>query len=258
MSFSATYQISDRPVVIKRHGLPDFDLGQLPVSDIVSTFDELMVRISEFEVDIFEILGLRNLSSFVGEIFAASCRRVTGSTFRKNPHQDGYPDLLLMDGHGENHWKCLEGRLQEKGPFSPFATGGIEVKATCGSTESAKMLSAKGSAKPQIGDHRLPLLKGYDWKAHHRDTNNLLAILWDFIEGRPGIAGIFYSNQLIEADWGKIVQPREGGGRTTSVSIMQKSGIRKMYEGAICIRKNPDYRPFLKTRNDDKQSVLWK
>ncbi|MBK7642804.1 MAG: hypothetical protein IPJ19_07080 [Planctomycetes bacterium] len=74
-------------------------------------------------------------------------------------------------------------------------------------------------------------MTGYDWKAHHRETNHLFGLLWDFIEGAPTIVAVFYSNELTTEDWGKIVKPREGGGRTTSVSIMAKPGIKKMYEG---------------------------
>ncbi len=249
MKFSKAYQLTDKKIVIKRHNLPDYSLEDLPIEKILETFDDLINRISAFEVDIFEILGLRNLSAFVGEVFAASCQKVTGEQFRKNPHQDGYPDLLLMDSHGKALWSQLKGRLQEKRPFSPFGAGGIEVKATCGSTESAAKLSSRGGTKPKIGDHRLPLLKGYDWKAHHRDTNNLLGILWDFIDGKPALASVFYSNSLVETDWSKIIQPKEGGGRTTSVSIMTRPGIRKMYDGMLCVRTSPDYKPFLASRN---------
>lgn len=41
-----------------------------------------------------------------------------------------------------------------------------------------------------------------------------------------------------------------GGGRTTSVSVMGRSGIRKMYEGWLCILTNGGYREFSNKRND--------
>ncbi|CAH1664759.1 hypothetical protein BOSEA31B_12734 [Hyphomicrobiales bacterium] len=92
-------------------------------------------QISEFPVNIFEILGMRNLSAFIGELFAASLIRVCDGNFIKNPHQDGYPDLLLVDDNGRKLLSKLQqnGQLREKGPFSPFANGGLEIKATCGS-----------------------------------------------------------------------------------------------------------------------------
>ncbi|WP_308254988.1 hypothetical protein [Geminocystis sp. GBBB08] len=78
--------------------------------------------VKDIPVDIFAILGMRNLSSFIGELFAINFAQKSGGLFMKNPHQDGYPDLLLMDT-------------------------------------------------------RIKMLKGYDWKAHHRETNNLIGLL---------------------------------------------------------------------------------
>ena len=52
---------------------------------------------------------------------------------------------------------------------------------------------------------------------------------------------IMYANSLCEDDWGKTVTPKEGGGRTTSVSIMNRYGIRKMRKGLLAIIDNNDY-----------------
>jgi len=54
----------------------------------------------DIPVDIFSILGMRNLSAFVGELFARSIAKEANGLFISNPHQDGYPDLLLMDALG--------------------------------------------------------------------------------------------------------------------------------------------------------------
>jgi hypothetical protein len=198
-------------------------------------------QFSTFDVDVFALLGMRNLSAFIGEIFAAQMIRTAGGLFRKNPHQDGYPDLLLMDKEGQALWDKLQGRLRDKGPFSPFETGGVEVKATCGSVPTPKELAKIGLEKPDIGDQRISLMRGYDWKAHHRETNNLLAIVWDFIERAPHIVGVFYSNELAEGDWGAIIQPKEGGGRTTSVSIMTRGGVQKMTRAWVAVRQDAEY-----------------
>ena len=48
-------------------------------------------------------------------------------------------------------------------------------------------------------------------------------------------------NDLVVDDWGRIVQPREGGGRTTSVSIMGKTGIKKMCDGWIAVIDKEEY-----------------
>jgi len=142
--------------------------------------------------------------------------------------------------------------MKEKEPFSGFINGGIEIKATCGSVPTPAVLSKRGLQKPEIGDTRINLLTGYDWKAHHRETNNLLGLLWDFKDGVPFIAAIFYSSSLEEEDWGKIVKPKEDGGRTTSVSIMTREGIRKMHEGCICCIDDCRYMEFLGKYNSSK------
>jgi len=218
--------------------------------DALLRFDKIIGQIANFEVDIFTILGMRNLSAFVGEVFAASMIHHSSNLFRKNPHQDGYPDLLLLDEEGKRLMATLSQNLRDKGPFSPFAGGGIEVKATSGSVPSPAVCQRRGFQKPDIGDERVSLLQGYNWKAHHRETNYLLGILWDFKEKVPVIAAVFYCNSLTEDDWGRIVQPREGGGRTTSVSIMSRAGVRKMYEHWVLVLDDDRYINFLNRHNN--------
>lgn len=208
-------------------------------------------QLASVEVEIFAILGMRNLSAFVGELFAAGMIAVTEESFRKNPHQDGYPDLLLMDTHGTRHWGTLAERLRDKAPFSPFRTGGVEVKATCGTVPTDAVCIRRGApGKPGMGDERIGLLSGYDWKAHHRDTNYLIGIVWDFIGRLPTIVAIFYCTTLDTQDWGAIVQPREGGGRTTSVSIMTRDGVRKMYQSWVCVLNDSRYITFFDRFNN--------
>jgi hypothetical protein len=92
-------------------------------------------------------------------------------------------------------------------------------------------------------------MRGYDWKAHHRETNNLVGIIWDFIDGIPHIVAVFFGNNLTENDWGKIVQPTEGGGRTTSVSIMSRDGVNKMYQNWIAVENDSRYINFINKYN---------
>jgi len=220
--------------------------------DAASDTRKLAEQISEFPVNIFEVLGMRNLSAFIGELFAASLRKATGQLFERNPHQDGYPDLLLMDDRGRRLFAELveSGMLRSKQPFSPFRNGGVEIKATCGSVPTpAEFAKRNLGAKPDLGDQRINVLRGYDWKAHHRETNNLVGILWDFIDAIPAVTGVFFSSSLTETDWGKIVQPKEGGGRTTSVSIMTRDGVKKMYENWVLVADDPRYIDFLNRYN---------
>lgn len=217
--------------------------------DAVNVTHQLIDDLYSSDLDIAAILGLRNLSAFVGELFASALGKASDGLLVANPHQDGYPDLLLMDAYGRKVWRELGEQLDEKMPFSPFAGGGMEVKATCGSVPTPAVCKRRGLKRPQIGDTRIGCLQGYDWKSHHRDTNNLVGVLWDFVASRPRVAAVFYASDLTETDWGEVVQPRAGGGRTTSVSIMARSGIRKMYEGWLCVLSTGGYREFLNERN---------
>lgn len=212
-------------------------------------FDHTIAQIANFEVDIFTILGMRNLSAFVGEVFAASMIHHSDGLFIKNPHQDGYPDLLLNDALGKRLLEKLKDNLRDKNPFSPFQGGGIEIKATCGSVPTPAICQKRGFQKPDIGDERVTLLTGYDWKAHHRDTNFLMGILWDFKNRKPTICAVFYCNTLDTNDWGKIIKPKDGGGRTTSVSIMTRDGVKKMYDHWIAVLKDDRYIDFLNRYN---------
>lgn len=234
------------------YGPRGYSLSPIEIEKAVHRTRAIIDKFTAFEVNVFEILGMRNLSAFVGEVFAAAMILEHPEALRKNPHQDGYPDLLLMDDDGVSAWEALSKRLREKGPFSPFPTGGFEVKATCGSVPTPAICLRRGFEKPDIGDQRIHVAQSYDWKAHHRETNNLFGIYWDFIEGCPTIAAVFYRGDLIEDDWGKIVQPREGGGRTTSVSIMTREGVKKMYQGWVTVINSPSYTSFFDRRNGDR------
>ena len=193
----------------------------------------LLNKFKTFPVDVFKILGMRNLSSFVGESFSQTLSNIN-SNIIKNPHQDGYPDLLPLDEFGLKCWNDIKDK-EEKEPFSPFTGGGFEIKATCGMIDTPKLFAKKNLKRPKFKESRINYVKKYDWKAHHQQTNNLIGILWDFINETPTILGIFYSNNLDKNDWGNIVQPKIHGGKTTSVSMMNKSGINKMYLGWILV-----------------------
>jgi hypothetical protein len=220
------------------------------VASAIHKTHEVIEQLYTFDIDIAALLGMRNLSAFVGEIFASSMIKSAGQIFLKNPHQDGYPDLLLMDEVGRRAWADLSSQLRDKKPFSPFPTLGIEIKATCGSVPTPAVCAKRGLSKPDIGDQRISLLTGYDWKAHHRETNYLMGIFWDFIKGKPKIIAVFYSGELETDDWGKIIQPKEGGGKTTSVSIMTRKGVQKMCGSWVAIMDDERYLRFFEKYNN--------
>jgi transcriptional regulator with XRE-family HTH domain len=181
---------------------------------------------------LFELLGLRNLSSFVGAVFGRELWRLMKDRLFLNPHQDGYPDLCASTTEGMAFVaeRTRLGQMTAKTPWSPYPYGGIEVKATCGNTPNART-----APKPKIGEPRSHLLQSAEWKAHHRDTNNLLGIFWDFVDGLPTVLAVFFRNDLVTDDWGKVVLPKEGGGHPTSVSLMTKAGVRKMGQGWLIL-----------------------
>jgi len=190
-------------------------------------------------VPTFQLLGLRNLSSFVGEIFARELCTLESGKFMSNPNQDGYPDLCALTPEGTAYvaTRAKNGETSAKQFWSPYPFGGVEVKATCGNTPPARKL-----AKPGIGESRYPILDSAEWKAHHRETNNLLGIYWDFVDGLPTILAVFFRNDLMRTDWGEIIQPKQGGGKTTSVSIMTRPGVEKMGKGWVVL---PDSKEIL-------------
>ena len=211
---------------------------------------ELSDTTMRFDINIFETLGMRNLSGMIGEYFARSVMKISNGKLESNLHQDGYPDLLLVDTpqkktYFDSLYTEINGKRYpiDKEHFSPFLYGGIEVKATCGSTPSAAIVP-----KPLIGEQRVSLINSFDWKSHHRTTNHLLAVLWDFIDGLPTYVAAFYQDNLVVEDWGEIVQPREGGGRTTSVSIMNSRGIKKMCNNWVAVLNDNEYIDLLAKR----------
>lgn len=205
-----------------------------------------------YGIGLFESLGMRNLSSFIGELFVKEMQLAHTDYLMRNPNQDGYPDLCALTPEAQ---VCIKGLRDAKGllkldkiHWSPFPYGGLEVKATCGNTPPASK-----QAKPLIGDSRLPTMVSAEWKAHHQLTQKLLGILWDFLDGLPTILATFYRNDLDtrsgaeNRDWGAIIHPKEGGGRTTSVSIMKRGrsseeGVRKMGAGWLVLPSDPHLR----------------
>lgn len=183
---------------------------------------------SALRVSVAELLQLRNLSGLVGAVVVSELERLSDGKLMSNPHQDGYPDLLAQTPDALVYQERLhaEGRSSAKEAWTNPGFGGVEVKATMGNVPPASEIP-----KPGIGDERGPTIRSFDWKAHHRETNNLLAIAWDFIDGIPTMSAAFYRNDLVEDDWGRTVTPRAGGGRTTSVSVMKQSGVGKMAAG---------------------------
>jgi len=231
----------------------------LPISVLeiaLKRANDIFVDITNVAPYIYELLGLRNLSAFVGAAFARELQDASTGLLLLNPHQDGYPDLLLLDTIGTSAFNKVKHRIRAKEPFSPFPEGGIEIKATVGDVPSETQLTKKGLEKPKIGETRVDMITGISWKAHHRETNNLLSLIWDFRNSVPAIMVVSYCSKLEESDWGKIVQPKEGGGRTTSVSIMSKNGVIKMLRNTLLVIDDSRYISLVEKQMKESLNLL--
>ena len=213
-------------------GDESFRLEPVLAGETVRRANDLLFGIELFtrdlQVPISELLGLRNLSSLVSAVVVSALHQVDPERLMVNPHQDGYPDLLPRTKEFIDYADAVrrEGRWSDKAAWTSSEFGGVEVKATNGGTPAAKKIPKRG-----IGEERSDIITGFDWKAHHQETDKLLGCTWDFVDTVPTITALFWRNDLQESDWGGIVKPRVGGGRTTSVSIMNRNGLSKMAEG---------------------------
>lgn len=210
----------------------DFLLTPSMALEVVRQANATLLTLEQFtrslRVPLTELLGMRGVSVLVSAVLVSEIEALSAGLLFSNPHQDGYPDLLPRTSGCLAH--CAEiraaGRWSEKAAWSDPGFGGIEVKATNGNTPPAR-----SHPKPALGEERSTLVRSFDWKAHHQETRRLLGHTWDFIDGIPTISASFWRNDLVPGDWGTIVQPREGGGRTTSVSVMNATGLTKMATG---------------------------
>lgn len=79
----------------------DMVLSPQDVVNAINFSNDALLKLNattqEFDINIFETLGMRNLSGLVGEYFARSIMRLSNGNLQSNLHQDGYPDLCLTD-----------------------------------------------------------------------------------------------------------------------------------------------------------------
>ncbi|WP_374718214.1 hypothetical protein [Neobacillus sp.] len=186
-------------------------------------FEEIYFETKKLKLDIFSIIDFRNLSGIVGEAFAKELAHLN-KKLAKNPSLDGYPDLVqISTPEMKSYFDSCEYE-----DFKKFKYGGVEVKNTFGTKKSNSDLL--------VGEQRINYInRKLDWKAHHRETNFLIALLSDYINGVPKIVALCYSDNLIPEDWQKKQNPKVGSAMT-SFSTIEKSGVAKLKQGIkICI-----------------------
>ncbi len=171
---------------------------------------------------IYRNIDFKTTSSIVGSMFCQSIASTTGAVV--NPIEKGHPDIIPKEGENSSE------ELLRNYPF------GLEVKCTIGNI-------TKGDLR--AGESRITNLKGIVWQAHHRDVKQLLGLVWDFVQSEehdfnyPRITAIFYSDNLVTDDWGKISGTE---GRNTKVSSMVLSGKQKMGQGWVAMINNQQYK----------------
>jgi hypothetical protein len=168
---------------------------------------------------LFEIVDYKITSAIIGRLFCENLAKEVKALV--NPIEKGHPDIIPARGRNasEKHLRNY--------------SKGIEVKVTVGNVQTGKGL--------RTGQPRIDHLSGITWQAHHREVKELMGLVWDFdpsSKNYPMITGIFYSNRLIQNDWGMISGTT---GRNTKVTAMLTSGKNKMGDGYIIIVNDKKY-----------------
>lgn len=183
-------------------------------------------------LDLYEIIDLRMLSGMIGEMFTAEVCQLNNDLL-KNPNIDGYPDLCDVSSAGQK--QKVESFSLDK--FLAYEHGGFEVKNTFGVKKSKTHIVPRGCRINSIQ-------KRLVWKAHHRETNNLIALHSDYVDRVPQIVACFYSDQLTEDDWSVKQQPKKGS-TMTSFCQTTPSAFNKLKAGMIIHAEGMQYEEFI-------------
>lgn len=134
------------PVVVRSsQQIPiDRDLFTAAINETHDMIDDLYAA----SIDIATVLGMRNLSSFIGELYATAFQKRCGELFRRNPHQDGYPDLLLMDKVGPRHGKHFAIATARRLPLARSLLAVSKSKQLAAAYPPPPCASGQGSSVP--------------------------------------------------------------------------------------------------------------
>ncbi|WP_374718213.1 hypothetical protein [Neobacillus sp.] len=212
---------------------------------------ELTKLSKQKDFDLFDVLGQRNLSGLIGEIFSSFfCQKF--KDFVKNPHPDGRPDILnLMSQEAKQYYynECFQSTDNKQRPIktklSPFPYDGIEVKCTIGNSISNyknKLEKDTGQRAFKIGMSRINYLSDLVWWAHHTHSRSLLGLYYDYYSKEnnvPQILAIFYSNLDVN-DWSKVSLGNPTSKKTSNTSL-NKEGKEKMKKNCLLVINDEVY-----------------
>ena len=204
----------------------------------------------EIELEIFHILGQRNISGFIGEIFARFLEKEV-DVLKSNPHQDGRPDLLNLSSDESkifflNSFSDSNHNNPIKERFTPYFYGGLEVKCSIGDTTSKNrssiLLENYNVESFDVKIPRIDLFKGITYWGHHRDCSSLLGLYYDYYDKsdfNPQVISVFYSKLEVD-DWSALSTGKEDSKKTSNTST-NASGREKIKNGLIAIINDKRY-----------------
>lgn len=219
------------PIVLTSGSQLEIEILANSINSVNAQLRDLEKRSEAMALNIFKAIDFRMLSGLLGESLVTTLA-VQNPHLKRNPNIDGYPDLMDI-----SQSKFLDDTLvwekNDFGRFIKYPYGGIEIKNTFGTKKSKSVLHP--------GDKRITKINNKpDWKAHHKYTNHLLALLSDFIDGCPQIVAALYSDQLLESDWTDKQNPKKNS-TMTSFSVIKPSGWLKLLSGLKVCRGEPEY-----------------
>ncbi len=189
--------------------------------NIKTAAEQTNAILSDLPSTLFRSIDYKTTSAMIGAVFCDTVANLTEGIV--NPIEKGHPDIIPASGADAS-----EEQLRKY-------PEGLEIKCTVGNIKTGANLRA--------GETRINDLTGITWQAHHREVEELLGLVWDFVNdghafNHPAITGVFFSSELVEDDWGAISGTT---GRNTKVTGMKTSGKEKMGGGWVVVIENEQY-----------------
>jgi hypothetical protein len=221
-------------IPIKNDGVLKIESIVIAVENVNTKFLQLKEKTSKMELNIFDVIDFRMISGLMGEALVTELSN-NHKELEKNPNLDGYPDILnaFTSSHRLNIEQWIKSDLNK---FIKYPHGGIEVKNTFG-TKKANSKLTQGQTRIEKINQKL------DWKAHHRYTNNLLALYSDYVDECPQISAVMFSDGLTEDDWKEKQNPGISS-TMTSFSVIEQSGWKKLRMGMRLCKNDQKYFSF--------------
>jgi hypothetical protein len=151
----------------------------------------------------------KNRSGAVGECLGMAYCVLAGSTIAKNPHEAGSPDFFPLL---ESTQTYLDSPVSDS-----YKGGGFDAKGC--KISDMKFMSVVASS-------------------HHRQTNTVLVVAWNYFGGFPKILSAFFANNLTAEDWKIGSVPKNDNSKPTSSASLLKSGMDKIRMGWMFVHKS--------------------